>query len=980
MNALTPAFGRTSRPILWLLLTASSLFALHCLAIGPTAALDSEALFRQFIAPPRSAGPWVYWFWLNGNVTKEGITADLEAMREVGLAGALWMWGGQVGGDVKGPVKFVSPQWWDLMRHTVREADRLGLKINLSNGSGWSHSGGPWIRPSDSMQRLDMSQEVLWEGPGRKEMTISREALIGVVGYRLNGAGPTRLLGGGLKAGASSTQAGQGLTNTLDSSSCVSLTDKVDASGRLIWDVPEGTWSVQVFHHSSTGDRPHPIAVDEGGLECDKLSPAAVEQNWKGFVLRVLEECGPEARRVIRWTHADSYEFGAQTWTPGLREVFRKRCGYDPLAYLPVVLGKVVDSPEVSARFLWDFQRVRADLFAEGIGGHFRDLCEREGVALTTEPHLVPGVFDQIQYGGHVSEPVGNFLAERRTHWYAADPPVGPEVHLAKGEASAAATYGLDGVVWAEAFTGVDHAHAWTESPAYLKVWGDLWFTEGINRFCFHCWTHSPSLTQRPGITLGPWGIHFDRRNTWFDLATGYVSYLTRCQFLLQQGLTVADVCMLTGDGVTAEFARHPELRAAGYDYHGLTAEVLRNAQVVEGQIVLPSGTRYRLLVTYNQEMRPETIHKLFELVQAGASIMGIKPEGAPGLVNHPSSSEEVRRIAEELWGSDVEAGRKGRICGRGRVFWGAPEKPTPSTAGCGVAAYLSCAREIEVLQALAAAPDFEYGASGKEDCDHMLAYIHRSVAGMDLYFVSNQASQSRNETGIFRTVGRRPELWDAVTGEIRGLPIFQEHNGRTILPLTFAPGQSFFIVFRKTTDEAPRNETRTNFGEGQTVVELTGPWQVSFDPQWGGPEGAVTFDTLQDWAQRPEEAIRHYSGKATYRKTFEFPANWKSHPTDLNLGVVKDLAEIRLNGKRVGVVWCAPWQIVITDAVRPGPNELEIVVANQWVNRLIGDAVLTEAKRIAWTTWNPYKANSPLLESGLLGPVTFQEPAYGKP
>jgi hypothetical protein len=296
---------------------------------------------------------------------------------------------------------------------------------------------------------------------------------------------------------------------------------------------------------------------------------------------------------------------------PKFREEFRRRCGYDPLPYLPAIVGKVVDGPEVSARFLWDFRRVRADLFAEGIGGHLRELCRREDMALTTEPHLVPDVFDQIQYGGHVSEPVGNFLGERRTAWYAENPPVGPEVHLAKGEASSAYTYGLNGVVWAEAFTGTDHAHAWKETPEYLKTWGDLWLTEGINRFCFHCWAHSPSLTRKPGITLGPWGIHFDRRNTWFDLATGYLSYLSRCQFMLQQGLPVMDVCMLTGDGVVAEFPRHPELRAAGYDYHGLTTDVLGKATVDNGLIVLPSGMRYRLLVTYSRELRPETMRKL---------------------------------------------------------------------------------------------------------------------------------------------------------------------------------------------------------------------------------------------------------------------------------------------------------------------------------------------------------------------------------
>ena len=1064
----------------------------------PAAGVDLETGFRN---PPESARPWVYWFWLDGNITKEGITADLEAMQRVGLGGALWMWGGGVGEGVKGSVKFFGPEWWELMRHTVREADRLGLKINLTAGSGWSHSGGPWVKPQHSMQRLELSQEIALPGPGRKDITIpGGDPLVAVLAYPASkgkdtmrrarvkvapsSAAPdypvanaldqdpvTRWISKGGQAGDGPTDAhpewlafefpnpyaaaalylapfqhcgprqcqwqvsqdgqeyqticrfelaadtprtipfeapasrfyrllitsaypfgGQDSRNVqiaevqllqsgeqpfekelYESRSLVDLTSKLDSSGHLAWEVLPGTWTLQVFRHRSTGDQPHPILPDEGGLECDKLSLEAIDAHWNGYIRRVLDECGPAARRVIRWVHADSYEFSPQIWTPKFREEFNRRCGYDPLPYLPAILGKVVDGPVVSARFLWDFRRVRADLFAEGVGGHLRDLCQREGMALTTEPHLVPEVFDQIQYGGHVSEPVGNFLGERHTAWYAAHPPVGPEIHLAKGEASAAYTYGLNGVVWAEAFTGVDHAHAWKETPEYLKTWGDLWLTEGINRFCFHCWAHSPSLTQKPGLTLGPWGIHFDRRNTWFDLATGYLSYLSRCQFLLQQGLPVMDVCVFTGDGVDPEFARHPELRAAGYDYHGVTSDVLRKATVENGWIVLPSGLRYRLLATYSRELRPETLRLLQDLVKAGATILGLKPEDAPGLTGYPTSGEEVRSIANEVWGSDEEAGRKGRAYGRGKVFWGIPEKPAPSTSTRVVAAYLSCARELQVLRDMGAAPDFEYPLSGKEDCDTMLAYMHRRLPGMDWYFLSNQAGRPRKENCTFRLVGRQPELWDSVTGEFRKLPVFRELQGRTIVPLEFAAGQSFFIVFRTAETKPPGPRPTRNFETLKTLSELTGPWEVSFDPQWGGPREPVRFDALTDWTGRPEDGIKHYSGKAAYRKKFSLSANARPRHIYLDLGKVKDLAEVRLNGRNLGVVWCQPWRIEITAAVQTGMNELEIVVANEWINRLIGDSGLPPEKRFTWTTWNPYKPNSPLLESGLLGPVTLQ-------
>jgi len=418
-------------------------------------------------------------------------------------------------------------------------------------------------------------------------------------------------------------------------------------------------------------------------------------------------------------------------------------------------------------------------------------------------------------------------------------------------------------------------------------------------------------------------------------------------------------------------FPQHPELRAAGYDYHGLTTEVLQQAKVEDGLIVLPSGMRYHLLATYSREMRPETIRKLRELAQAGATIVGVKPEDAPGLAGYPASRDEVLKIAGQLWGSDAVTNNQGRVCGRGKVFWGLPEKPFKG--GCGIAAYMGCTREIEVLREMGVAPDFEYGMSGKENSDNMLIYAHRRTGKTELYFVSNQAGRSRREDCTFRMTGRQPELWDPVTGEVRDLPVWREQNGRTTVPLDFASGQSFFVVFRKAAQRGPKPETCSNFEELKPIAELNGPWQVSFDSHWGGPEKPVEFAKLEDWTKRPEDGIKHYSGKAAYRKTFDLPTVEKNRRIYLDLGRVKDLAQVRVNGKEVGVVWCAPWRIEVTGAVRPGANELELVVVNQWINRLIGDAGLPKEKQYTWTTHNPYKPESPLLESGLIGPVKLQ-------
>jgi hypothetical protein len=508
-----------------------------------------------------------------------------------------------------------------------------------------------------------------------------------------------------------------------------------------------------------------------------------------------------------------------------------------------------------------------------------------------------------------------------------------------------------------------------------MKSWGDLWFAEGINNFCFHYFAHQPWNDRRPGVTLGPWGVHFDRHNTWFDLAGGYVEYLTRCQRLLRQGLPVMDVCRLTGNGVTSAFPVHPDLRANGYDYHGLTTELLHDLKVKDGWLTLPSGMRYRLLVTYNRELRPETLRTLRDLVKAGATVMGLKPEDAPGLAGYPDSCDETRAIAEELWGSDAAVGRKGRTCGRGKVFWGDPEKAAPSTHGCGVAAYLKSSRELEVLRDMGATPDFSYGASGKEACEAMLAYMHRRVAKTEFYFVSNQAERTRREECVFRVAGLQPELWNPVTGEMRDLPVFHEQDGRTAVPLEFEPGQSHFVVFRRSLKglKAGKQGADGNFPRLRQIAKLDGPWELSFDPKWGGPEKPVLFAALEDWARQTDEAIKYYSGKATYRLKFDVPEAARGQRVYLDLGTVKDIAEVRLNGKSLGTVWCAPWQVEITKAARPAANELEVTVANEWVNRLIRDSALPREKRLTWTTRSPYEPNSPLLPSGLLGPVTLR-------
>jgi hypothetical protein len=270
------------------------------------------------------------------------------------------------------------------------------------------------------------------------------------------------------------------------------------------------------------------------------------------------------------------------------------------------------------------------------------------------------------------------------------------------------------------------------------------------------------------------------------------------------------------------------------------------------------------------------------------------------------------------------------------------------------------------VLSEMGLPPDFE--------TDGSVRYIHRREAGMDWYFIANRENRVQETTCLFRTSGLQPEWWDPLSGQCRNLPEFAEKEGRTAVPVRLEPFESGFVVFRKPAAKPPAVEK--NFPEFKTVATLSAPWEVVFDPKWGGP-AKIVLAKLEDWSQRPEPGIKHYSGKAVYRTTFDADDAALGGPGArryLSLGNVKNLASVKLNGTDLGIVWCQPWRVEIPRAVlKPRGNTLEITVANLWINRLIGDSVLPEGERLTRTTFNPFNAKSPLAESGLLGPVTLR-------
>jgi hypothetical protein len=1050
----------------------------------------TDALRAGFVRPPDSARPWVYWFWLNSNITREGITADLEAMKRVGIGGVLIMEVDQ--GAPVGKAAFMGDEWRALFKFAVAEAGRLGLEINMNDDAGWNGSGGPWITPEQSMQKIVWSETVV-TGPARFEGKLAQPETIrefyrdiAVLAfprpgdYRIDGIKGKALYERREVASAAETELPAKMTIAGDR--LVDLSAKMDADGRVAWDVPAGKWTILRFGHTSTGVENAPAPMSGRGLECDKLSPAGIEAQFAGMMGKLVADVGPEAvKKSLVATHIDSWENGAQNWTARMREEFQKRRGYDPLPYLPSVTGMVVGSLEISERFLWDLRQTASELVIENYAGRMVELAHANGMHFTCEAY--GGPCDDITYGGRADEPMGEF-------WIG-----GGAWETLKMMASSAHIYGRP-ILGAESFTAGDRER-WQQHPASIKSLGDRAFTEGVSRFVFHRYAMQPWLDYKPGMTMGPWGLHYERTNTWWELAGPWHEYLARCQYMLRLGTFVADILYVRPEASPQEYKWHER---KGYDYDDGTPEVLlKSASVKDGRIVLASGMSYRVLVLpETTRMTPALLRKVGELAAAGAAIVGpVRPTKAPGLADYPNCDAEVERLAGELWGA-------------GKV--------------------LSRTTAEEVLAGAGVGKDF--------DAPPGIRWIHRSADGAEIYFVASNSPQPRQAVCSFRVPGPRPELWRPETGEIEPVAVYEQAGGLTRIPMSFEPSGSVFVVFRqaagkfdpiagvglegrplfpapdpepvvrvlkavygvpgdalRTRDvraklqalldagqfaigisqmaagddpaynvvktleveytaggmsysvtakdpdtltfpvaggtEAPARvfengkggyvveaakagayELRTAAGAALSVkitdlpapLEIGGPWELAFPPNWGAP-ARVTLDELVSWSEHADPGVRHFSGTASYTKKFSVPGEilGKDRRVYLDLGQVQVMASVKLNGKDLGLLWKPPYRVEVTGAIKAGDNVLEIAVTNLWINRMLGDEELPEDSdrnpdgtlkawpqwveevkpsptgRFTFTSWRLWKKGEPLVESGLIGPVTLRVTAVAK-
>jgi hypothetical protein len=748
------------------------------------------------------------------------------------------------------------------------------------------------------------------------------------------------------------------------------------------------------FVKRNNGAVTRPAPAPGLGFESDKFDTVSFDAHYKAYIGKLISKVRPfKSKTGGGWTmiHIDSWEMGSQNWTNDFREQFRKRRGYDLLLFLPVYNGLIVNSLEMSERFLWDVRQTSNELIIENYAGRFKELGQRNGFRLSIEPYDMNPASD-IDLGSVADVPMCEFWSDG----------FGFNSSFSCIEATSIAHIKGAPVVAAEAFTA-DHTEAWKKYPGDMKNQGDWAFCMGINRLIYHTFAHKPFDDKyRPGMTMGPYGVHWDRGQTWWPMVDGYHKYITRCQYLLSQGNPVADILYLTPEGAPQVFLPPPTSVEGtpvmpdkkGFNFDGCSPLFLiKNATVKDNRIVFPSGTSYRILVLPKVEtMTPELVEKIGSLVKDGAIVYGNPPKKSPSLTNYPECDRKVKELAESIWAvSERPIDLTERLFGKGSIWWngesamfksGKKEFSDPASL------YPDYNETVNIIQKKGLLPDFSSGGS--------IRYTHRALPDRDIYFISNRTGLMVTDTCLFRDGTKNAELWDAVTAKINPLLCFTAKNGSIEVPVRLEPFQSYFVVFyhSERTDNK-KFRTPEMFRDKKSIKKLDGKWNVSFDPTWGGPEN-IQFDSLYDWTKRPDDGIRYYSGIAVYRKSFDLPdseVRSKKSEYYLELGTVKNLAHVKLNGKDLGIIWTAPWQVNITDALKSKGNQIEIQVADLWINRLIGDenqpwdgvkdgkwpewllnGTPRESKRFTFTTHRFYKKDDPLVESGLLGPVIIKK------
>lgn len=941
-----------------------------------------------FLSPPDRARPQVMWHWVGYNVTKEGITKDLESMKDAGVVGAMIFQITSAGtgrfssiANTYTPgIEYYNDKWFALLKHAAAEADRLGLELGLHNCIGWSVSGGPWITPEDTMM------QVVWTEAG----------ITGPIAYDKFLAQPASKLNYYKDIAVLLVPRGEPSPEKI-----INVTEYMRADGRLVCKIPAGKYTIYRFGYTPTGSKPSAAPKNTNALEADKMSARAMELHMRSALEPLKKHLGRYFGRSFNVINFDSYEAGGQNWTPLMRKEFLDRKGYDIIPWLPVLAGRIIGGKEDSEAFQRDLKTAIAGMYLEYSFLLPKRMINEMGLEMQSEPYMTgpghhPKPFNTFDAAPVSDRPTTEFWFHRRRD------------ELDIWQVNAALPFFGKTILSAEAFSGRGEHSRWDETPARLKFSGDIAFSRGINRMILHHWVHQPFPDHiKPGMCMGPWGTHFGRNQTWYEPGKAWLLYLARSQYLLQHGEKVSDFVSMgsyvAGGDVISE------------------KTLLNHVTVKDDLITSPTGRAYHLLVIPDKEkLTLEALGKIEKMVAQGAVVLGSKPSEPAPCRNFANAKKQFAELADRIWGGGALSEKGKNIYKQGIVLW-----------GCSVR---------DALSQLNIPPGVNLGINDP------VCWQHRKSADADVFYFSNLESKKRHLDIVLRSTGKTPEIWNPETGAITPLAVWHPVKAGAAVSLPLEANQSLFVVFRNPIAQqdfaatvspaksghayimekqagdvwsvsapapgdyvlktAAGKTLRASVSPSPAGMSLPGPWRVDFKPPAGKPFSA-TFDTLESWVKSGDDRIKYFSGTAIYKNKFNAPKNIAGRKLSvwLDLGNVKELASVFINGGHVGTLWHAPFRIDITEHVKDGENEIIISVTNTWANRLIGDnrhpddcewgwgnakegrplKVFPEwllqgkprlsAQRQAFSTWNYFdtKEKSILSDAGLPGEVRLE-------
>lgn len=1075
-----------------------------------------QTLEKKFKNPPSENKPKTWMHAMSGNMSKEGMTKDLEAIAAAGQGGVLLF--NIASGIPYGEVAYNSTAHHDIITHAAKESERLGLSFGVHNCDGWSSSGGPWIKPEESMKMVVYSDTVVNVSNSKIEVKLPlptvREGYyeeIAVLAYpaleseivdaqtmptitssdadfNIEKATDNRIEETALivkpndkdswilydydkpytlrsiyicvsdrngDAELESSDDGinfrpvkkltkvrsgksewnfinrlepitaryfrvrfdktmniknislssisrydnfigySGLANTSSSNlnkigepdasmiikrdDIINLTAYLDKDGTLKAELPIGKWTIMRFGNTSTGATNSPASKWGKGLECDKFSRPAFKKHWGHFVKEVIDNSKALAPNALQYIEIDSYEMGGQNWTDGFDTIYQKEKGYDIIKFMPLFAGRYIDSMDTTQRVLWDLNDLYCDLMENNYYKYFTELCNENGLKSYTEPYGM-GHINQLDVTGVTDIPMTEF-------W------MGKSLDRVFSTVTAAHMYGKN-VISAESFTSRPELN-WKMYPNDAKVSGDNAWVRGVNEFMFHRFVHQANTHVAPGMTMGQWGSHIDRTQTWWmNAGKSWFEYIARGSYLLRQGYPVADVLVFIGDNShNGNILRHrltPKI-PTGINFECTNADVLINRiELNDKQMLLPEGNAFSYLILKDIDViRLSTLKRIKEIADAGVLIIGEKPKTLAGYKVADADKKEFEALVNNIW----------------------------SQPNCTLDYdFTSVQQDFEVI--------------GKEQL-----FLHRKTQDEDIYFFNNEKEDKAQQYEcVFKIKNKIPELWNAETGEIIPLAQFKNEGEFTRVWLKLKPKESAFIVFRASSKDVtsiikPDFENTYHLNEEKHIVMITEnigtnsvklsngemlqtkvnkiPESIDISSDWYVDflekhhfDSKENFKVLTDWKDNEKEEIKYYSGTAIYSKTIKLPKLKEGVRTYIDLGEVKIVAEVFVNGKPVEVLWKAPFIADITGEVSKGENLIEVKITNQWSNRMIGDEnysadyigykqpsyfpkdndkmpewyinnePMPEGPRTTFNTYKFYSKGDELMPSGLLGPV----------